>query len=276
VDRLRQFAHEFWLFGLKQAWACLFAGILLFFILLTQFWYPFESLYRYDFLFIVALLLQFVLLAFRLETPREALVIVIFHLVATAMELFKTSPGINSWHYPGEAVLAIGNVPLFAGFMYSAVGSYIARVWRIFDFRFTSYPALWSTAVLALLVYINFFSHHYIYDIRWWLVGLSLVLFGRVWICFRIAETYRRMPLVLGFSLVALFIWIAENVATYARVWIYPSQSGEWVVVGWQKIVAWYLLMLISFVLVSLVNRPRLHERDVALPAAVEYGSIAR
>lgn len=57
--------------------ACLFAGILLFFILLTQIWYPFESLYRYDFLFIVALLIQAVLLAFRLETPREAMVIVV-------------------------------------------------------------------------------------------------------------------------------------------------------------------------------------------------------
>lgn len=274
MDRMKQFAHEFWLFGLKQAWACLFAGVLLFFILLTQFWYPFESLYRYDFLFIVAVLIQLVLLAFRLETLREALVIVIFHLVATAMELFKTSPGINSWHYPGEAVLAIGNVPLFAGFMYSAVGSYIARVWRIFEFRFSSYPPLWTTAVLALLVYINFFSHHYIYDIRWWLVGLSLILFGRVWIHIRVAETYRRMPLILGFSLVALFIWIAENVATYAKVWIYPSQDGEWVMVGWEKVVAWYLLMLISFVLVSLVNQPRRQQSQDTPSRLAEYSSV--
>lgn len=258
MDRLRTFLHELWLFGLKQAWACLFAGILLFFILLTQFWYPFESLYRYDFLFIVAVLIHVFLIAFRLETLREALVIVIFHLVATAMELFKTSPGINSWHYPGDALLVIGNVPLFAGFMYSAVGSYIARIWRIFDFRFSLYPRQWMAALLVLLVYINFFTHHYFYDIRWWLVGVSLVLFGRVWIHFRIDAVYRRMPLVLGFALVALFIWIAENVATYAKIWIYPSQAGEWALVSWQKIIAWYLLMLISFVLVSLVNRPRL------------------
>jgi len=258
LDTIKRYAYEFWLFGLQQAWACLFAGILLFFILLTQVWYPFESLYRYDFLFVVALLTQFLLLGFRLETPGEALVIVVFHLVATAMEIFKTSPGINSWHYPGNAVLAIGNVPLFAGFMYSAVGSYIARIWRIFEFRFSSYPPLWGTVLLALLVYVNFFSHHYVYDIRWWLVAFSLLLFSRVWIAFRIADEYRRMPLVLGFFLVALFIWIAENLATYARVWIYPSQTGEWAMVGWQKVVAWYLLMLISFVLVSLVNRPRL------------------
>ena len=275
MGRLRTFAHEFWLFDLKQAWACLFAGLLLFFILLTQFWYPFESLYRYDFLFILAVLIQLLLLAFRLETPREVVVIVVFHMVATGMVLFKTSPVINSWRYPGEAVLTIGNVPLFAGFMYSAVGSYIARIWRIFEFRFSSYPPVWRAALLALLVYINLFSHHYVYDIRWWLVGLSLLLFGRVWIHFRIAESYRRMPLVLGLSLVALFIWIAENLATYAKIWIYPSQHGEWVIVGWQKIVAWYLLMLISFVLVSLVNRPRLQGK-MALPATAECGSIAQ
>ncbi len=257
MERVRRLAHEFWLFGLKQAWACLFAGTLLFFILLTQLWYPFASIARYDFLFVVAVVTQLLLLALRLETPREAAVIVVFHLVATAMELFKTSPGIASWHYPGEAVLAIGNVPLFAGFMYSAVGSYIARVWRIFEFRFTGYPPLWATAILALLIYLNFFTHHYFYDIRWWLVAASLLLFGRVWILFRIDAYYRRMPLVLGFSLVAFFIWLAENLATYARVWIYPSQNGVWSMVSWQKIIAWYLLMLISFVLVSLVNRPQ-------------------
>jgi uncharacterized membrane protein YoaT (DUF817 family) len=265
LKRVKQIVHEFWLFGLKQAWACLFAGTLLFFILLTQFWYPFSSIARYDFLFIVAVVTQLLLLALRLETLREAAVIVVFHLVATGMELFKTSPGIASWHYPGDAVLAIGNVPLFAGFMYSAVGSYIARVWRIFEFRFTCYPPLWSTALLALLIYLNFFSHHYFYDIRWWLVGASLAIFGRVWIMFRIDAHYRRMPLVLGFSLVAFFIWIAENLATYAKVWIYPSQNGVWSMVSWQKIVAWYLLMLISFVLVSLVNRP--HRHSATLPS---------
>ena len=72
------------------------------------------------------------MLAFRLETWREARVILIFHVVGTVMELFKTSAG--SWVYPEASLLHIGAVPLFSGFMYAAVGSYIARVWRIFDF----------------------------------------------------------------------------------------------------------------------------------------------
>ena len=67
------------------------------------------------------------------------------------------------------------------------------------------------------------------------------------------------MPLVVGFFLVAFFIWIAENVATFGNVWLYPTQQNAWHLVSVQKILAWYLLMLISFVLVSLVNRPRLY-----------------
>lgn len=72
----------------------------------------------------------------RLESWREASVILIFHLVATLMEAFKTHPSIGSWSYPEGFSIGIMAVPLFAGFMYSAVGSYIARVWRIFHFQF--------------------------------------------------------------------------------------------------------------------------------------------
>lgn len=144
--------------------------------------------------------------------------------------------------------------------MYSAVGSYLARVWRIFEFRYSNYLALALTALLAVLIYANFFTHHYIADIRWWLLAGSVFLFGRVWIYYRIDQQYRSMPLVLGFFLVALFIWFAENLATFANVWLYPSQKSGWTMVSWEKIVAWYLLMLISFVLVSLVQRPQGYE----------------
>ena len=46
--------------------------------------------------------------------------------------------------------------------MYAAIGSYMVRVYRLFDLRFVKYPPRWLTAVLALLIYVNFFSHHYI------------------------------------------------------------------------------------------------------------------
>jgi uncharacterized membrane protein YoaT (DUF817 family) len=257
--RGQRFLYEFLLFGFKQAWACLFSGALLAAILVTQFWYPFESLHRYDFLFLFAIGVQLSMLAFRLETLHEALVIILFHLVATGMEVFKTLPSIGSWIYPDPALFKVWNVPLFAGFMYSAVGSYLARVWRVFHFSFSHFPSpAWSLA-LAALIYINFFTHHFIWDARWLLIVLSLVLFGRSRIYFTIDHTPRSMPLVLGFFLVASFIWLAENISTFCRIWIYPSQLQAWHMVSPQKIVAWYLLMLISFVLVSLVNKPQIH-----------------
>lgn len=254
---------EFLWFGLKQAYACLFGGFLLLLVLLTRWHYPWpELLPRYDFLFLAALAFQVLLLLTRLETLREAWVIVLFHGVAMGMEVFKTSSQIASWSYPEPFVLGVGHVPLFAGFMYSAVGSYLARVWRIFDFRFSQFPPRPAVALLALLIYANFFTHHWIWDGRWLLLLASWLLFGRVWIGYRIDQVHRRMPLVLGFFLVALFIWLAENLATYAHIWVYPSQSLHWHPVAWSKWLAWYLLMLISFVLVTWVHRPQPFEPD--------------
>ena len=171
------FLKEFWLFGLKQAYACMFGGFLLAVMLLTSIWYPIELIHRYDFIFLAAIVFQLLLLAFRFETPREALVIVIFHIVATVMELFKTSDAIGSWVYPEEYIFGIGNVPLFTGFMYSAVGSYIARIWRLFDFQFSVYPARRHTLLLVVLIYINFFAHHFVWDIRWLLLAATFWLF---------------------------------------------------------------------------------------------------
>ncbi|MEQ8787117.1 MAG: DUF817 domain-containing protein [Pirellulaceae bacterium] len=251
---LKTFAWEFWLFGIKQARACVFGGYLLFWMLLTSLWYPITSLPRYDLLFILAILFQAILLLFRLESWREALVILVFHLVATGMELFKTS--IGAWRYPEEFNLGIGHVPLFAGFMYSAVGSYIARVWRIFDFQFSSYPPIWATCVLVALIYANFFTNHWVFDFGFVLLAGAFVLYGRVWIYFKMDRRHRRMPLMLGLSLVATFIWFAENIGTYANIWIYPSQESGWHMVHVSKLIAWLLLMMLSFVLVSLVHRP--------------------
>ena len=54
--------------------------------------------------------------------------------------------------------------------------------------------------------------------------------------------------------MVALFIWFAENIATFAKAWNYPGQEDGWEMVSLAKLGSWYLLMLISFVLVSLVS----------------------
>jgi uncharacterized membrane protein YoaT (DUF817 family) len=246
--------YEFFRFGIKQGWACLFGGAMIALLLGTYLLYPQGALIaRYDFLTIAALLIQILLIRTGLETRDEAVVIFLFHIVGTAMEIFKTSMG--SWIYPEPSILRIGGVPLFTGFMYACVGSYLARVWRLFDFQFTSHPPLWATVPLAVAIYINFFSHHYIADMRFALFAVAGILFARCWVYFRVWHVYRRMPLLLGFCLVTLFIWFAENLGTLSRAWIYPNQLNGWSLVPPAKFGSWFLLMLISYVMVYAVKR---------------------
>lgn len=257
------FAHEFVRFGVKQAWACLFGGVMLALLLATYRWYPAgATVSRYDFLVVMAVLVQAGMLWTGLETWEEAKVILLFHVAGTAMEVFKTSVG--SWIYPEPSLLRLGGVPLFTGFMYAAVGSYIARAWRVFDFRFSRHPSVPAVLCLAAAVYVNFFSHHFVTDVRWGLFAAAGVLFGRCTIHYRIWRAHRRMPLLLGLALVTLFIWFAENVGTFSRAWMYPNQRGGWAPVGVGKMGAWFLLMLISYGLVAWVNGIRRVDR--ALP----------
>jgi uncharacterized membrane protein YoaT (DUF817 family) len=263
--------YEFCRFGVKQGWACLFGGALLALLLATHAWYPrHAALARYDFLTLAAVALQAWLLGLRMETWDEARVILLFHVTGTGMELFKTDVG--SWIYPEASVLRIGGVPLFSGFMYASVGSYIARAWRLFEFRFSHHPGLGATGVLAAAIYVNFFTHHFIVDMRWALFAVAGFLFRRTWIYFRVWQVWRRMPLLLGFFLVAVFIWFGENIGTFAGAWLYPHQIGGWSAVPVSKLGAWFLLMLISYVMVSVVNRP---VAFVALAAANRSSRIA-
>ena len=250
----RRWFYEFSLFVFKQGWACLFGALMLALLLATHLFYPEKAaLARYDFLTLAALAIQVAMIAGRLETLEEAKVILAFHLVGTIMELFKTSAG--SWLYPEPSLLRIGEVPLFSGFMYAAVGSYLARVRRIFEMRFEPYPrALW-TEVLAVAIYVNFFAHHWLPDMRLALFVAMFALFWRTRVHFTVWRAERSMPLLLGWLLVAVFIWLAENLGTFARAWSYPAQEDRWTMVSPAKLGAWYLLMYISFVLVASVNR---------------------
>ncbi len=253
--RVTRWGFEFLMFGLKQGWACLFGALMLALLLATAWWWPANApLARYDFLVIAALVIQAGMLGFKLESLDEAKVILAFHVAGTVMEIFKTHAG--SWIYPEHSLLRIGGVPLFSGFMYASVGSYIARIWRIFAIRFTAYPPLWTTWLLAAGIYVNFFSHHWLPDIRLALFAATALLFWRTRFYFKPDRTYRWMPVLLGFVLVSLFIWMAENLGTYSHAWIYPSQSRGWTLVPLAKMGSWFLLMIISVVLVSIVRRP--------------------
>lgn len=247
--------YEFLRFGMKQAWACLFGGLMVALMIGTHLWYPASApLARYDFLFLAALAIQALLLAFRLETFEEAKVIFVYHVVGTVMEIFKTSVG--SWIYPEPSIFRIEGVPLFTGFMYACIGSYICRAWRLFHFEFTHHPPTWALVVLSVAIYVNFFAHHYIYDMRYMLFAATVLLFARTRIYFVNWRARRWMPLLLGLFLVALFIWFAENIGTATKTWLYPGQRAGWHMVSVAKLGSWFLLLIISYTLVVLVQRP--------------------
>ncbi len=252
--------REFTMFVLKQGWACLFGGLLLAAILISKaVWQADWVLTRYDALFLFALAAQALFLWLRLETWEEARVILLFHLTGTAMEWFKVSAG--SWTYPEPGLFKLLGVPLFSGFMYASVGSYMARVIRIFDMRFTPYPPFWLTLLLAGAIYVNFFAHHFLPDIRMVLFAATLLLYGRTRISFRISTRDWWMPLPVAAFLSSLALWVAENIGTLTGTWLYAGQSPD-MAVSFAKIGSWYLLLYVAFVTVSVVLRDRITRPD--------------
>lgn len=259
--RLPHIAAELVMFVLKQGWAALFGGLLLIGIILSDaVWSDAWALRRYDALFIYAITLQVLFLLFKLETWAEARVILLFHLTGTAMELFKVQAG--SWAYPEPGLLKLMGVPLFSGFMYASVGSYMARVIRIFDMTFAPYPPFWTTLLLATAIYVNFFAHHFLPDIRLALFAATLVLYLRTRVWFTIGRTAYWMPLPLAAFLSSFALWVAENVGTMTGTWIYAGQT-DLELVSFAKMGSWYLLLYVSFVTVTLVFREALSRAPV-------------
>lgn len=250
---------EFFVFGLKEARACVFAGSF-FALLFLSHHIPLFGFARYDFLFLSALALQILLFLTKIETWDEVKTIFAFHVLGTALELFKTHPLVGSWSYPEEAFFKIATVPLFAGFMYAAVGSYIAQAWRIFRLELQEVPHYTAVLVLAMCIYLNFFTNYFIPDLRLLLIPAVFLLFARTSVMFVVIREQRKMPLALAFCLVAFFIWVAENISTFYGAWKYPSQIHAWSVVSTNKITSWFLLVIISFSIVAYLKH---YKKDV-------------
>lgn len=247
---IQRFVLELLYFGIKEARACLFVGLFFAAVFLV----PRLGLWgipRYDLLLIIALAIQAWMVWTKLETIDELKAITIFHIVGFVLEAFKTSSGIKSWTYPDFAYTKIFGVPLFAGFMYAAVGSYIIQAWRLLELRVVHYPPYWMTWVIALLIYVNFFTHHYIGDYRWYIAVCALGLYARATVIFRPLDRERKMPLLLSFVLIGFFIWLAENISTFFGVWKYPNQLGSWSAVRVGKWSSWSLLVIMTFTIVA-------------------------
>lgn len=236
-------------FGWLEARSCVFAAGVFTGLVVTQV-VPLPVA-PYDFLLVWCVVLTLVFWAVGLETWREVLVIVAFHLLGLGLELFKVRMG--SWSYPGDALTTVGGVPLFSGFMYAAVGSYICQAWRLLDLRLSGYRPL-PTTLVAVGIYANFFTHHWFLDLRLPLALACLLVLSRTAVHFTVGRTRHRMPLALAFVLIGLFLWLAENAATFLDAWKYADQLEVWTVVHPSKIGAWSLLVTMSFVLVATVK----------------------
>lgn len=235
-------------FGWTQALCCLFPVVIFAAMALTKFVHiPYVP--RYDLILLICVAMQAAMVLGKLETTDELKVITVFHLIGLGLELFKVHVG--SWSYPGEGWTKIGGVPLYSGFMYASVASYICQAWRRFDLRFARWPNPYVTAGLAVAIYANFFTNHYIADLRWWLLLALAVVFFRSMAEFRVGSRPVRMPLLLSFALIAFFIWVAENFSTFMGAWTYPNQEERWTLVHWGKISSWFLLVIISVIIVA-------------------------
>ncbi len=135
--------------------------------------------------------------------------------------------------------------------MYASVASYICQAWRRFDLKFVHWPADILTYTVAVLIYLNFFAHHFIPDVRWLIILGLFFVFRRGYVEFTVNGLLYKMPTLLSFLLIGFFIWLAENISTFLGAWKYPHQMAVWQMVHTGKISSWFLLVIISVIIVA-------------------------
>jgi uncharacterized membrane protein YoaT (DUF817 family) len=235
------------IFGGQQALCCIFPALVFCMLALSHLFTGIIP--RYDFMLITCIGIQIVLYKYKIETRDEVLVICLFHLLGLIMELFKIH--IGSWAYPEFAYAKLFGVPLYSGFMYASVASYLCQAWRRFNLRITCWPHHWVTRILGALIYLNFFTDHFVYDMRY-LIGLFIIFFfRRSVVIFYVDGKARRMPVILSFLLIGFFIWIGENAATLLGAWKYAYQHKSWAMVDYHKISSWAFLVIVSYIIVA-------------------------
>ncbi|WP_133579850.1 DUF817 domain-containing protein [Aureibacillus halotolerans] len=244
--------HDVWnyllIFGTQQALSCVFPVAIFGALALTKVvevpWIP-----RYDLILLICLLVQWLMYRTGLESKDELKVIAVFHLIGLALELYKVQMG--SWAYPEEGWSKIAGVPLYSGFMYASVASYLCQAWRRLDAQLVRWPSAYWTVPLGAVIYLNFFTHHFIPDLRWFATAAVFLLFFRSAVTFVLKDRRFKLPLALSFVLIGFFIWIAENITTFLGAWQYPNQRDGWSIVHIGKLSSWFLLVIVSFIIVA-------------------------
>lgn len=237
--------REFGAFAWKQVQASVFA-IFVFGMLAVSHWQ--HVLPRYDFMLVSCLAMQVFMVWSKLETKKELVAVTAFHAIGLILELYKVNRG--SWSYPEFAYTKIANVPLYSGFMYASVASYVFQAYRVFGLEFTRMPKKAWVLVGVALIYLNFFTARTFGDNRIWIILSLLALFLPSQAHFTCQTKRFRMPLALSFGLIGFFVWVGENLCTYLGAWLYPHQLDGWEMVGAGKIVSWSMMVMVAFALI--------------------------
>ncbi|MFG0217114.1 DUF817 family protein, partial [Brevibacillus porteri] len=145
-------------FGYQEAMSCLFPVFIFASLALSKF-VTIPGLPRYDLLLLLCLLFQIFMVKSGLESRDELKVITVFHVIGLCLEIFKVHMG--SWSYPEDAYSKVFGVPLYSGFMYASVASYLCQAWRRLEVSLSGWPHQIIATILGAMIYLNFFTHHY-------------------------------------------------------------------------------------------------------------------
>ena len=111
-------------------------------------------------------------------------------------------------------------------------------------------------ATIAAAIYLNFFTHHFIGDFRWYLAACT----------WAVRALDRHLPAVRSRSPDAaaagvhpdrLLHLAGQNAATFLGVWRYPHQIGAWTAVHVAKWSSWSLLVIMTFTIVASLKHIR-------------------
>ncbi|MCP4805863.1 MAG: DUF817 domain-containing protein [Proteobacteria bacterium] len=198
---------------------------------------------RYDALLVAMLAFQVGLLVTRVETPLEFGTIFGFHLMGVTLEMWKVAHG--GWAYPEDAFSKVLDVPLYSGFMYASIGSFIFALGRHLDVRIAGWSR-WAVP-LGVFAYVNFWTNVWLPDLKPLICVLALAVFWRT----RLYVMDRKVPILFVFPVLGVAVWMAENWGTLFGSWEYPRQLDGWTWVPEDKLGSWTVLCMVSAVIVA-------------------------
>ncbi len=253
-SRFVTFLKKLFLFGYLQAISCVFPVLIFASLAISSQLHL--GIARYDLLLLICIVTQYVMYKAGLETRDEVLVITVFHLLGLVMELHKVNQG--SWSYPEQAYTKILGVPLYSGFMYASVGSYICQAWRNLKLETVAWPSYPAAGIIGAAIYLNFFTNAFIPDLRIYIALILIVVFWKTKFSFILNHNKYYISALLSFFIIGLFIWMAENIATFFGAWRYVYQHNGWKMVSWHKITSWSLLVIVSIIIVGQLKRVKM------------------